>query len=106
METSRRSFLLGSVSMAALVAAGWPLVRPGHPPADPSLDAMTRAVRAIMDLINRPGLIGLDFCDIDAVVLRGGGRGVCGIGEASGPNRARLAAERALAEVIQRNPNQ
>lgn len=93
--------------MAALAAAGWPLARSGTIPAPPLPDAlyepgtgaMAAAVRAIVSLMNRPGLIGLDFCDIDAVVLRGGGRGVHGVGEASGPDRARLAAERALADV-------
>lgn len=58
----------------------------------------TSAVEAISKLVSQRGLIGLDFGDIETV-LRDGGRAVFGEGTATGPDRARVAAERALSDL-------
>ena len=63
-----------------------------------SPDPVTASVRAISDLLTIVTLIGIDFCDV-RTVLDGGGRAVCGVGEAEGPNRAIRAAEAALVDV-------
>jgi cell division protein FtsZ len=52
------------------------------------------AVAGIGQIINVPGHVNVDFEDI-AVVLREGGRTIIGVGTASGPDRARIAAEEA-----------
>ncbi len=57
------------------------------------------AVRAVSDLIVRPGLINLDFADVRAVVS-GMGRAMMGAGEAKGDGRAVAAAESAIANPL------
>jgi cell division protein FtsZ len=57
------------------------------------------AVRAVSDLIVRPGLINLDFADVRAVVS-GMGRAMMGAGEAEGDGRAVAAAEAAIANPL------
>ena len=57
------------------------------------------AVRAVSDLIVRPGLINLDFADVRAVVS-GMGRAMMGAGEAKGAGRAVAAAEAAIANPL------
>ena len=57
-------------------------------------DVLLDAVRGVVDLVVRPGLVNLDFADL-SMVLRDGGIGVIGAGEAAGPDRGMLAAQRA-----------
>src|SRR5262249_8384006 len=53
-------------------------------------------VACIPDLMVKEGLINLDFADVRAV-MRGMGKAMMGTGEASGEDRARHAAEAAIA---------
>lgn len=54
------------------------------------------AVQGITELITNPGLINVDFADVKAV-MSGMGTAIMGTGIASGENRARVAAEKAIA---------
>jgi cell division protein FtsZ len=58
-------------------------------------DVLRQGVQGICDLITNPGLINLDFADVRAV-MKDAGSALMGIGFATGENRARDAAERAL----------
>ena len=58
-------------------------------------DVLRQGVQGITDLITMPGLINLDFADV-RTVMSDGGNALMGIGFATGENRAREAAERAL----------
>lgn len=57
------------------------------------------AIRGITDLIVLPGLINLDFADVEAVIQKMG-RAMMGTGEASGDKRALEAAEAAIANPL------
>ena len=59
-------------------------------------DVLRQGVQGICDLITMPGLINLDFADV-RTIMRDAGSALMGIGFATGENRAREAAERALA---------
>ncbi len=59
-------------------------------------DVLLGAVKGIAELITRPGLINVDFADVRTVMSEMG-MAVMGSGEAAGENRAREAAERAIA---------
>jgi cell division protein FtsZ len=56
-------------------------------------------VQGITDLITTPGLINLDFADVKSV-MSGAGSALMGIGAARGENRARNAAEIAIASPL------
>jgi len=56
-------------------------------------------VACITDLMVKEGLINLDFADVRAV-MRGMGKAMMGTGEASGDDRARHAAEAAIANPL------
>ena len=56
-------------------------------------------VGCITDLMVKEGLINLDFADVRAV-MRGMGKAMMGTGEASGEDRARHAAEAAIANPL------
>jgi cell division protein FtsZ len=58
-------------------------------------DVLRQGVQGICDLITNPGLINLDFADV-RTVMKDGGSALMGIGFATGENRARDAADRAL----------
>ena len=58
-------------------------------------DVLRQGVQGICDLITNPGLINLDFADV-RTIMKGAGSALMGIGFATGENRARDAAERAL----------
>jgi cell division protein FtsZ len=57
------------------------------------------AVQGIAELITRPGLINVDFADVRTVMSETG-MAMMGSGVASGENRARLAAEAAVASPL------
>ncbi len=57
-------------------------------------DVLRQGVQGISDLITQPGQVNLDFEDA-RTVLSAGGRAVMGMGQASGPDRAVVAAGKA-----------
>lgn len=62
------------------------------------------AVQGIAELITRPGLINVDFADVRTVMAEMG-VAMMGMGSASGENRARLAAETAIASPLLEDTN-
>jgi cell division protein FtsZ len=58
-------------------------------------DVLRQGVQGICDLITMPGLINLDFADV-RTIMKDAGSAIMGIGFATGENRAREAAGRAL----------
>ncbi|MCL5668821.1 MAG: cell division protein FtsZ [Gammaproteobacteria bacterium] len=60
------------------------------------------AVQGIAELITRPGLINVDFADVRTVMSEMG-MAMMGTGSASGENRARKAAEAAIASPLLEN---
>ncbi|MFN3237898.1 MAG: cell division protein FtsZ [Pseudomonadales bacterium] len=58
-------------------------------------DVLSNAVQGIADLIIRPGMINVDFADVRTVMSEMG-MAMMGSGSASGPDRAREAAEAAV----------
>jgi cell division protein FtsZ len=58
-------------------------------------DVLLNATQGIAELITRPGLINVDFADVKTV-MSGMGVSMMGTGSASGENRAREAAEKAI----------
>jgi len=62
-------------------------------------DVLRQGVQGICDLITTPGLINLDFADV-RTVMQDAGSALMGIGYATGPNRGREAAERALGSPL------
>jgi cell division protein FtsZ len=58
-------------------------------------DVLRQGVQGICDLITMPGLINLDFADV-RTIMSDAGSAIMGIGFATGENRAREAASRAL----------
>tara|TARA_Y100001970_G_scaffold291781_1_gene430279 strand:+ start:431 stop:1879 length:1449 start_codon:yes stop_codon:yes gene_type:complete len=60
-----------------------------------SNDVLKHGVRSITDLMVRPGLINLDFADVETV-MSSMGKAMMGTGEAEGENRAITATEAAL----------
>jgi|TARA_B110000263_G_scaffold89888_1_gene78552 cell division protein FtsZ len=62
-------------------------------------DVLAGAVRGISDIIIRPGLINVDFADVKTVMSEKG-TAMMGTGTASGPDRARIAAEHAVASKL------
>ncbi len=62
-------------------------------------DVLHGAVQGIADLITRPGLINVDFADVRTVMAEMG-MAMMGTGVATGDNRAREAAEKAIASPL------
>ena len=60
-----------------------------------SNDVLKHGVRSVTDLMVRPGLINLDFADVETV-MSSMGKAMMGTGEAEGENRAIAATELAL----------
>jgi cell division protein FtsZ len=58
-------------------------------------DVLRQGVQGICDLITMPGLINLDFADV-RTIMQDAGSAIMGIGFATGEDRAREAAGRAL----------
>jgi len=58
-------------------------------------EVLSQAVKGISDLISSPGIISLDFADIEEI-LKDSGRALFGVGKAKGENRAIAAASSAL----------
>ena len=62
-------------------------------------DVLGGAVRGISDIIVRPGLINVDFADVKTVMSEKG-TAMMGTGTATGPDRARIAAEHAVSSKL------
>lgn len=62
-------------------------------------DVLHAGVRGVTDLITSPGLVNLDFADIETVMGEKG-KAMMGTGEASGEERAIKAAEAAIANPL------
>ena len=60
-----------------------------------SNDVLKQGVQSITDLMVRPGMINLDFADVETV-MNSSGKAMMGTGEAEGENRAMAATELAL----------
>jgi cell division protein FtsZ len=58
-------------------------------------EILRQAVQGISDLIILPGIINIDFADVKAI-MKNSGSALFGIGKASGPERAKIAAKMAL----------
>ncbi|UCE32387.1 MAG: cell division protein FtsZ [Burkholderiales bacterium] len=62
-------------------------------------DVLHNAVAGIAEIINVPGLINVDFADVKTIMCEQG-KAMMGIGEAGGIDRARIAAEQAVASPL------
>jgi cell division protein FtsZ len=62
-------------------------------------DVLRQAIQGISDVILRPGLINLDFADVRSI-MEGAGKAVIGLGFASGPEKAREAARKAISNQL------
>ena len=60
-----------------------------------SNDVLKHGVQSVTDLMVRPGMINLDFADVETV-MSSMGKAMMGTGEADGENRAKAATEMAL----------
>ena len=58
-------------------------------------DVLHQGIRGIADLVLIPGVINLDFADVYAV-MHDAGSALMALGEATGPSRARIAAQAAI----------
>ncbi len=58
-------------------------------------DVLRNGVEAISDLINVPGIINVDFSDIESI-LRDRGSSIIGVGRAKGEDRSTKAVEKAI----------
>lgn len=58
-------------------------------------DVLRQGVKGISDLISQPGLVNLDFADVQSI-MKNQGSALMGIGEASGENAAVEAAKAAI----------
>jgi cell division protein FtsZ len=62
-------------------------------------DVLRQAIQGIADVIKVPGLVNVDFADVQTVMGHMG-RAVMGMGIASGPNRAVQAAQMAISSPL------
>ncbi|MEM5815051.1 MAG: cell division protein FtsZ [Candidatus Aenigmatarchaeota archaeon] len=62
-------------------------------------EILSNAVKGIVDVVNRPGLINVDFADLKTI-LKEGKFGVIGIGESDSEKRAIEAAQKAVSHPL------
>ena len=62
-------------------------------------DVLRQGIQGISEVITVPGLINLDFADVRAIMSEGGAA-LMAVGEASGDDRARKAAEMAVSSQL------
>jgi len=67
-------------------------------------DVLHNAVSGIAEIINCPGLVNVDFADVRTVMSEMG-MAMMGSAEASGPDRARIAAQQAVASPLLEDVN-
>lgn len=66
-------------------------------------DVLRQGVQGISDLVTLPSVINLDFADVRSI-MSDAGRALLGIGMGSGPDRAVLAAEKAISSPLLETP--
>jgi cell division protein FtsZ len=62
-------------------------------------DVLRQGIQGISELITIPGLINLDFADVRTIMSEGGAA-LMAVGQASGEDRARVAAEQAISSQL------
>jgi cell division protein FtsZ len=62
-------------------------------------DVLRQGIQGISELITVPGLINLDFADVRTIMSEGGAA-LMAVGQGSGEDRARLAAEQAISSKL------
>ncbi len=62
-------------------------------------DFLRQGIQGISELITVPGLINLDFADVKTIMAEGGAA-LMAVGEGTGEDRARLAAEQAISSNL------
>ena len=62
-------------------------------------DVLRQGIQGISELITVPGLINLDFADVRTIMSEGGAA-LMAVGQASGEDRARIAAEMAISSHL------
>lgn len=62
-------------------------------------DVLRQGIQGISELITIPGLINLDFADVRTIMSEGGAA-LMAVGQASGEDRARIAAEQAISSQL------
>ncbi len=62
-------------------------------------DVLRQGIQGISELITVPGLINLDFADVRTIMSEGGAA-LMAVGNASGEDRARIAAEQAISSEL------
>lgn len=62
-------------------------------------DVLRQGIQGISELITVPGLINLDFADVRTIMSEGGAA-LMAVGNASGEDRARMAAEQAITSEL------
>jgi cell division protein FtsZ len=62
-------------------------------------DVLRQGIQGISELITVPGLINLDFADVRTIMSEGGAA-LMAVGNASGEDRARIAAEQAISSHL------
>ncbi len=67
-----------------------------------SNDVLKQAIKGISDIITKAGHINVDFADVKTI-MQDTGMAIMGIGRASGPDRAREAAIRAISSPLLEN---
>lgn len=60
---------------------------------------LKQGVQSISDLVNIPGVVNLDFADVTAI-MKDAGYAHMGVGSASGKDKARAAAEKAISSPL------
>lgn len=67
-------------------------------------DILLNAVKGISDIINKPGLINVDFADVKNI-MKSSGEAVLGFGEGVGENKVSQAVNLAIHNVLLENPD-
>ncbi len=69
-------------------------------------ELLANAIKNITEMVNKTGLVNVDFADLKAI-MKEGGIGLIGFGEADGQNRAKDVVEKALNNpLIDANPKE
>ncbi len=62
-------------------------------------EILSQGVSSVVELITKPGVINLDFADVQSV-MENGGESIMGVGKARGPERAVNAAKEAISNRL------